>query len=208
MPQSRAQSGRGTIQRRADMALVVFAGGASCAARWAIGANQGRLALVIVTGASTSCRVALRRHLLSRMLARRRPTPSCPPAPRWCASVRLASCQTAVASVWSLVQLPRVASGRLGRCPIGCDLHQPSRVEGSSCCCPQGEQLEAWSTRASGRRGGGDQGLGAMIASTISEQFVTVDGSRNYAQEGDMRLLASGDAGGSCHWQHRRERGW
>jgi hypothetical protein len=34
-----------------------------------------------------------------------------------------------------------------------------------------------------------------MIASTISEQFVPVDGSRNYAQEGDVRLLASGDAG-------------
>ena len=34
--------------------------------------------------------------------------------------MRLASCRTAVASVWSLVQLPRVASGRLGRCPIGC----------------------------------------------------------------------------------------
>jgi hypothetical protein len=34
------------------MALVVFAGGASCAARWAIGANEGRSALVIVTGAS------------------------------------------------------------------------------------------------------------------------------------------------------------
>jgi hypothetical protein len=34
-----------------------------------------------------------------------------------------------------------------------------------------------------------------MIARTISEQFVTVEGSRNYAQEGDVRLLASGDAG-------------
>jgi hypothetical protein len=33
-----------------------------------------------------------------------------------------------------------------------------------------------------------------MIASTVSEQFVTVAGSRHYAQEGDVRLLASGDA--------------
>jgi hypothetical protein len=42
-------------QRRADVALVVFAGGASCAARWAIGANEERSALVIITGAWTSC---------------------------------------------------------------------------------------------------------------------------------------------------------
>ena len=33
-----------------------------------------------------------------------------------------------------------------------------------------------------------------MIASTIAEQSVTVNKSRNYAQEGDVRLLASGDA--------------
>jgi hypothetical protein len=127
--------------------------------------GQGRSALVIITGASTSCGVALRRHLVARVLARRRPTPIVTfPAPWWCASMRLASCRTAVASVWSLVQLPRVASGRLGRCPIGCDRHQPSRVKGASCCGPQGGSFEA-STRASGRRGGGDQGPEAMIAS-------------------------------------------
>ena len=57
--------------RRANMARVVFAGGAFCASRWAIGANEGRSALVIVTGASTSCGVALRRDLVSRMPARR-----------------------------------------------------------------------------------------------------------------------------------------
>jgi hypothetical protein len=51
------------------MALVVFAGGASCAARWAIGAIEGRSALVNITGASTSCGMALARHLVSRMLA-------------------------------------------------------------------------------------------------------------------------------------------
>ncbi len=38
-------------QRQADRALVVFAGGASCAARCPIGANEERSALVIVTGA-------------------------------------------------------------------------------------------------------------------------------------------------------------
>jgi hypothetical protein len=42
--------------------------------------------------------------------------------------------------------------------------HQPSRVEGASCCGPQGGSFEA-STRASSRRGGGDQGPEAMIAS-------------------------------------------
>ena len=34
-----------------------------------------------------------------------------------------------------------------------------------------------------------------MIAIRTPDQFVTVDGFRNYAQEGDVRLLASGDAG-------------
>ena len=151
--------------RRANMARVVFVGGAFLRRPLGDRRGQGRSALVIITSASTSCGVALRRHLVARMLARRRPTPIVTfPAPWWCASMRLASCQTAVASAWSLVQLPRVASGRLGRCPIGCDPYQPSRVEGASCCGPQGGSFEA-STRASGRRGGGDQGAEAMIAS-------------------------------------------
>jgi hypothetical protein len=33
-----------------------------------------------------------------------------------------------------------------------------------------------------------------MIASKTLDQFVTVDGSRNHAQEGDVRLLASEEA--------------
>src|SRR5437870_5155888 len=44
---------------------------------------------------------------------------------------------------------------------------------------------------SSGRRGVGDQCPEAMIASRTLDQFVTVDGSRNYAQEGNVRLLVS-----------------
>jgi hypothetical protein len=44
-----------------------------------------------------------------------------------------------------------------------------------------------------------------MIASTISEQIVTVNESRNYAQEGDVRLLAPGDAGAVAMRQHWRD---
>jgi hypothetical protein len=101
---------------------------------------------------------------------------------------------TAVASVWSLVQLPRVASGRLGRCPIGCDRHQLSRVKGGFELWPSGRQLEARSTWASGRRGGGDQGPWAMIASTdpaITPKRATC-GSSRLATRG---LVAIGNKG-------------
>ena len=151
--------------RRANMARLVFAGGSFLRGPLGDRRGQGRSALVIITGASTSCgggAAATSRG--ENVRSQKAITPIVTfPAPRWCASMRLASCRTAVASVWSLVQLPRVASGRLGRCPIGCDRHQPSRVEGASCCGPQGGSFEA-STRASGRRGGGDQRPEAMIA--------------------------------------------
>lgn len=39
----------------------------------------------------------------------------------------VALCAAAVTSAWSLATLPRVALGRLGRSPIGCDPYQPFR---------------------------------------------------------------------------------
>src|ERR1700730_12257266 len=120
--------------------------------------------------------------------------------------MRLASCQTAVASVWSLVQLPRVASDHLWRCPIGCDHHQPSWVKGGFVLWHSGRQLEARSTWASGRRGGGDQGPWAMIASTdpaITPKRATC-GSSRLATRG---LVAIGNTGrNNTHKKRRDER--
>ena len=39
-----------------------------------------------------------------------------------------AVCRTTVTSAWSLLMLPRVALGRLGRFPIDCDQYQPFRL--------------------------------------------------------------------------------
>jgi hypothetical protein len=100
----------GTVRSRrdplwADAALIVFAGGASCAARCQIGANEERSALVIITGASTSCGGVTATYPVEMARSQKANTVIFL-APRWCASVRLASCRTAGASVWSLVQLP------------------------------------------------------------------------------------------------------
>jgi len=111
----------------------------------AIGANEERSALVIVTGA-LNVLVGGAAATSHREEVARKARPRGIPGPSVVRRLRLASCRTARTSAWSLVQLPRVASGRLERCPIGCDPHQPSRVEGASCCCLQDEQLEAWST--------------------------------------------------------------
>jgi hypothetical protein len=66
--------------------------------------------------------------------------------PRWRASVRWRSAPAVVTSAWSPATLPRVASGRLGRSPVGCDPYQPFRRCGRFSLCPGGDELEACST--------------------------------------------------------------
>jgi hypothetical protein len=163
--------------------------------------GRGRSAPVIITGALTSCGVAMRRHLVTRMIARRGQHRRHLPGPT---VVRFDA-----AGVVPNRSGERLVAGAAASSGFRPSREVPNRLrpsptvpgyKGGFVLWPSGRQLEARSTWASGRRGGGDQGPWAMIASTGSEHK-----SRNHAQEGDVRLLASGNAGVSCHWQHRRD---
>jgi hypothetical protein len=162
---------------------------------------------VIITGASTSCWVALRRHLIVRK-SLASPDDMVFPAHRWCASVRLASCRTAGTSVWSLVQLPQVSGFRPSR-EVPNRLRPLPTVPGWLLAVALG----ASSVKRDPRGPSGRRGAWRSIATESSRvqpqsKFVTVDGSRNHDQEGDVRLLASGDAGEVAMRQHRRDEKW
>jgi hypothetical protein len=128
--------------------------------------GQGRSALVIITGASTSCGGWRCGDISWR---------ECSPAEGHHPSSHSRPHGGALRCGWRRAEPQWRAFGRWCNClewlqaasggaQSAATLTSRSRVEGASCCGPQGEQLEA-STRASGRRGGGDQGPEAMIAS-------------------------------------------
>jgi hypothetical protein len=157
--------------------------------------GRGRLALVIITGALTSCGVALPATSRGEKARSQRPTPSSHSRPhggalrcdrrraepRWRASGRWCSC---------LEWLQAVSGGAHSAATV---TNRPG-LKGGFVLWPSGRQLEAQSTWASGRRGGGDQGPWAMIASTdpaITPKRATC-GSSRLATRG---LVAIGNAG-------------